>query len=1392
MTGGDLPSWSVIAIVALAVLLGLLLLAGLVLLAWRLGRAAGRGGDAAFDMRKLIAAAQARERRLLAAGFADTLKRLRAVLPGPGWRYAAPWVLLLGAERSGRSSLAAAIDLHRPFPLPADRDQAEHGCVWHVFEPGLVLEPAGPLLWGDAGDSGDSPSGWRRLMNLLLRHRRERGIDGVVITVSAAELLAADPSAEIERARALRERLRELQQYLGLRVPVYLVVTKCDAVAGFGAFWQDPAAGRGRQMVGWSNDETPETAYAPNLIARAFDELGRGLHRILLGQAVHGDGIADQAFLFPAEFQRLAAPVGRFADILFHVDAYQDPHFFRGVYFTGDVPAAAPATALAPPAAGEEPAEAAESPEAPASPEAAAFSEAIGAAPAVAETTPAAGVVIDQVPPRLLFVTDLFAGKVFPESRLVQPVRQGMAARGRSMRLRWTALALAALVLAVGSWFSYWQVRASANQVIYLVNQIRDTREGKDPNAVTLIKPVLDVFHTVGRHGLVELFLPASWFSPLETSVRKGLVDAFEIVVLHPMWFELIKRTEALLSHEEQNAAKDPADVVGALKSYIAGLDDLADLVKRYEQANKLQPDDLAELIRTLLNIDSKVGDALRSDKQLYAEVMGGVDVPPFEIGLYAGRAYAILARLAQAAARTIEAEGGVVGQFRELAEAIRATEAARLSDPLTAAARLKTLEGKLRKARELLNATDLGWRFVLHPENEPYWAQRMKGIRDNPFLGEAAAAEMLQDVSGKVGGLRAALLAIRVPETGPLLVAEDKEDGRLRLAPALEALAQALPPVLAYDFFSDPARQPVRPFPRTNLVLWSPDPLERAVAYEGKFKEMEAGPLLQVPESLRPMIKAVAAQSLQGAMLSAVADAEVLEKRGADFRQFGDDETLLREARQFGRAGVALAKVLEALQKRGFDQAHATVADIVGQHALAVLEQADHLVDESGAWMPVDKFRGWDGVLPMNFEGYQVLSDPELDQYLKSAAARIDWLASEIAKPVVGALQGEAVPAPVRGHPRMVRWLRIIKDLERYKAANPASTLAALERFIRVDLAAIKPGACPDLAGAIAGGGGGGSTVPGADGIDFFYQRLQTVRQFALAQCQQVAGVSVKADFDRVAADFNETLAGRYPFADPSAADIPEASPDAITGFFERFTPTVEAAIRRGLGTPGAGRAAPAALLFVDRLATVRDFLAPLMLPSTTAPAALEIEAEFRVNRQRESGGNQIIEWTLALDDQRLSRGGEAKAAKWRPGDPVSLKLRWAKNAPVTPVTAIGGNAVVDASRALVVSYDNQWGLIRLLQNHRAPATDLPGRIDRQPLTLKFSADTGNVPVAGATTPAKPLLNGRTAVFVRVSVLAANPDGKTRKLLALPVFPFAAPRLNPSLSAPLRLEATQ
>jgi type VI protein secretion system component VasK len=1335
MAGDDTLFWPVLAGIAV-VLVALVLL----VMAWRLGRAAGREGSSPLGVSALVASMRAPEWRALAASFASAMGRLRTVSRGPGWRYAVPWVLLLGGGRSGRSTLATAINLHRPFTSPFDAHQAEYGCTWHMFEPGLLLEPAEAVLWGKNGHERNT-AGWRRLMNLLLRYRRERGIDGVVITVSCAELLGPDPAALIERAGTLREHLRELQQYLGLRVPVYVLVTKCDLVTGFSVFWRPLVADYGHQMFGWSNDETPETSYGPHLIARAFDEIGRSLHRILLGQAVHGDGIADLAFLFPAEFQKLAEPLGRFVDRLFHVDVYQDPHFFRGIHFTGDAPAVGePQKMVAAP---------------------------LTARPGSTE------VVIDQAAPHPLFVTDLFAEKVFRETRMIQPARREWVARGRASRLRWVGLVVVAFVLVGGLWSSYRTLQASAQKVIPLTHRIA-FYETSEQVPIRLGGPVLEAYRTISQHSLTQPFMPASWLSALDSKVENALANGFELVVFKPVTRELTARMNALLARDPPVLSADNQSAAfDALDSMIAAFDKLARLAVLYNRGNRLNADELTWLVQTLIHVN--IGEVLHEDLKLYADVMARVTVERFDMETRVAPANATLDRMVRAASQTIESDGLLVRQVQDLSLAVLHTAEARFAPPLAAAGQLKTLALKLQQIKQTLEASNLAWRFVLHPEQDSYWTRQLDSVRRNPLLGEAAANAMQTLLTGKVSALRAALLAVTVPEVGPLLVADSQADGRLQLAPTLEALSQALPPLLAYDFLSNPARQPAEPFPRTNLVMWAPEPLERALAYENSFKEMEAGPLAHVPETLRPMIMAVATQSLQGAMLSAVADAEVLERRGDDFRQFGEEDALLREAKQFGRAAVPLGKVLEALQKRGFDQAYSTVSGIIGQHALAMLEQIDGLVEASGVWLPVDQFRSWDGTLPMNFEGYQVLSDGELDQYLKTSAARIDWLATEVAQPVVGALQGDAVPAPLRRNSRVVRWLRIIEDLGRYKASNPASSLAGLERFIRVDLAAVKPGVCPDSSDAAAT----------AAGVDFFSQRLQIVRRYALTQCHRIAGDAIKVDFTRLATDFNSTLAGRYPFADGTAADTPEASPDAVGAFLERFSPDFEAAVRRGLGTPIPGSQEAAALQFLDRLAQVRSFMAPLIPAAATPPSAFEVEAEFRVNRDRETGGNQIIEWSLGLGDQQVSRGDDAKTARWRPGEPVTIKLRWAKDAPVAPIAALGAagkNGTINADRALVVSYAGQWGLIRLLQNNRAPSVDLPGLIDRQPQTLKFSASTGNVPVTDAPEPNQSQLTGQTNVFVRVSALAASADGKTKRALPLPIFPFTAPRLDQSV----------
>jgi hypothetical protein len=1318
-------------------LLGVLALAVLALLVWLVRR--DERGKAVGGAAGVIATARS-DVRALSVSFSTTLRALRGMVPGPGWRYAAPWVLMLGGSGSGKSALASAIGLSRPFDLATDPELAEQGCGWHVFEGGIVLDPAGSVLWGADGDGGNGgDAAWRRLVQLILRYRAERGLDGVVVTLSATELVGPerlDANRLAVRAKQVRRRLRELQQQLGLRLPVYLVITKCDAVPGFTSYWEPLAVQRAHEVFGWSNPQTLDTAYAPHLLNEAFDGIGRELHRTLIATAVATGGISDMAFLFPAEFQKLAPSVARFANALFRVDSYQDPHFFRGVYFTGDgsammaggrgLPAALDGDADLP----------------------------AGMAAAMAPAPSA----------QPLFATELFGEKIFREARLVRPARRGLVARSRALRIAQATVVSTAIVLAGGLWHSHTTLQTTVKEVLHPLLLIEKTdlevqkaraagqslSEGLYREVHAAAAPILRSFKTISDRGLLVPFIPTSWFSSIEMEVRDAMAHGFGLVVLYPMRLELIKRWDAIQKRYATQPSGAPAEGLAAqerVKAYLADLDGLAADIKLFNTATELPVLAFSKLVTSLLGID--LGEALLTNGELYGEVMSKARVKPFDAARNVMPSLATLARLGKASSTLVSPDGPVVQRFAAVANALERTELARFGAPDAAGATLTDLNVAIERVQALLNDPDLRWLFVLRPEQEPHWQVQLARVRANLFLGDMAADAMLRTATTHIATLRAALLAIRTPGTGPLLVADDADGGLLKLAPAVDGLASALPDILRYGFMADtPVRQPVLPSQSSTATMWMPEPLDKAMGYYRGFEAMEAGPLTRVPDSLRPLVQALAAQRLQAAMLTSVAEAQVIEKRGQDFRLVADETGLLREVRQFGRAARGLGDVLGAFGRRGFDQAYATVSGIVGQHLVSMLEQADRIGDEGSPYLPFDEFREWDGTLPLNFEGYQVLSDSELAQYLDNTRGRFDWLGTEVASPIVTFALREQTPNTLRSNPHVLKWQRILLEQQRYKADNPGSSLAQLERYIRFDLGAVKPDTC--LQQLATGTGAGG---------DFFMQRRDSLRRMALAQCQRVAVRSLSTDYTRLASDFNGMLAGRYPFADYQGADTAEADLDAVTAFIERFG-NAEPAIRRGLGAPQPGTPAAQALDFVDRVAAVRDFLAPFLAPASNAPPAYDVAAEFRVNRPRESGGNQIIEWTVALGDQQLLRGSDAKA-------------------PVVPVSIIGADGSVQPDRTITFSYANRWSLVRLLQTHRTPAADLPKLTDSRPHTLRFSADTGNVPVMGEPPSPKPLVGGKTSVFLRLSLSALNPDGKTRTSFVLPAFPYAAPSLQ-------------
>ncbi|MES2320910.1 MAG: type VI secretion system membrane subunit TssM [Pseudomonadota bacterium] len=256
------------------------------------------------------------------------------LLRGKDALYELPWYMLIGSEESGKSSAITHSGLH--FPISGSK--AGDGCDWHFTPEGILLDTAGRFASGRAD--------WLSLLSLLRTFRTRAPINGIVLAISIADLLAGEQQAAVELGKQLRTRVQELTERLGVYAPVYIVFTKLDLVAGFCDFFHD--AGKAERERAWgatiryNRRRTHHDVMA--FFDQHFDELHAGLKEMSLASlaASRKQTLRPGVITFPLEFAALRAPLRTFLATLFEENTYQFRPVFRGFYFTSALQQGAP------------------------------------------------------------------------------------------------------------------------------------------------------------------------------------------------------------------------------------------------------------------------------------------------------------------------------------------------------------------------------------------------------------------------------------------------------------------------------------------------------------------------------------------------------------------------------------------------------------------------------------------------------------------------------------------------------------------------------------------------------------------------------------------------------------------------------------------------------------------------------------------------------------------------------------------------------------------------------------------------------------------------------------------------------------------------------------------
>ena len=254
--------------------------------------------------------------------------------------YDLPWYVFIGAPGSGKTT--ALINSGLRFPADQRGSKAAvrgvggtRNCDWWFTDEAIFLDTAGRYTTQDSDPTSDS-EGWREFLALLTKYRQRRPLNGIILTISAQDLMVQGDAGREAHVDAARRRLTEFTRELQIQLPVYVMVTKCDTVAGFPEYFDDLSQEDRAQVWGVTFPyEQSQNGEAADAFPGEFDALMGRLNEKVFARLEEERGARRRAtiFAFPQQMASLREPLTQFVGDIFS-SQFNQQILLRGVYFT--------------------------------------------------------------------------------------------------------------------------------------------------------------------------------------------------------------------------------------------------------------------------------------------------------------------------------------------------------------------------------------------------------------------------------------------------------------------------------------------------------------------------------------------------------------------------------------------------------------------------------------------------------------------------------------------------------------------------------------------------------------------------------------------------------------------------------------------------------------------------------------------------------------------------------------------------------------------------------------------------------------------------------------------------------------------------------------------------
>lgn len=1176
-------------------------------------------------------------------------KALKYLFTRREWRYEQPWMLLLGELSSGKTSLLRSVSSSiRQTPPARVVDLQAHGTEWFFFRKGVLIDPEGK--YSAAGEGSANACHWDRCLDEIKALRPERPLDGLVLCLSARTLMMDGLEVREALAAGIYHQLARLQERIEFMLPLTVVVTQCDCVDGFDAFWHSQNKTRRLELFGYSAPSQAQS-YAPaDWADEAFNVLGERLRALQIEAAASKDKVenTDGFFLFPNHFERLHIPLRGVLEIVFRASAWQAGYLFRGLFFTG-------------------------------SPE-------------------ALGELREGPREDVAFVDALLSARVLAEPGLARPTRNGIFSRNKLIR----GVQFGAIVLILGLFVAlFFTAHRVAEQVEALVSaQIqlqRTTPQAVRSGDCLQEESVYPLLTEVSRidHNTFYWALPASWLDRRVIKLSNADIEnhAINKVLIPSLACLLEKRARELSTTRLRLPVDGEEGAFTASRALLAerldGVIELEDNIARFDRL-VLHGDELerAEILSDLAGLSKYLFDAelppevmhergALSDGFASLSSQEKLNLPPRMREDLSGQIKGILRQLrtnlhgevmrgAALIEQLVRAEPPVLGNTRRFGEWFEWTEKSwMMSTPATNPC----------EDIQLFATPRLAQLVSLRTYDSSVMHELSRFDTNNCYRTEMAALEQMGQAQ------HGAIFIPRKPYG--LMMTDGLRDDLVGMPALLKLGFMRLGKTRRFACLAGGEG-----FRQAELA--------EATGYLKEYEDFIARMKLK-SKADNPLYAKLARLSLANALDDALERSQIAVKP-TGFDPVSLEAVMPAEQRlstMSKELSGGLANLLSVLRVHG-DYGDASTTLVLRQCARDFasdgLSRVSALAEASRLYQPAAAVSGE--------RLYDLGSLPVQKEYLSRQVARAQILAN-YATPFVNLLSGSVGASDTRWEPNSTStyWRNSIDELSRYlQGKEPVGQVANLDNYFIRQLGSLDYGACHKQLVSYQS--------PEA-GNDLFSERRSSLESLVSKRCDNRHEAQAMETYGVLARRFNRELAGHYPFADSTA---PDARVATVRQFFADYLGQRSALEEALAGLKG--ERWQEVRQFMGQLDAVAEFFRTNLLAGegdTGKPIRLHLV--FNAPRRPSHGSEQIVSWLLSSGSHAAGIPNRASVLDWQVGESLVLDLSWANRSEWSPLAdSAQADLIVEGNTASFAA-SSPWALLRMIARHRVAEAADPDR---------------------------------------------------------------------------------